>query len=134
MALYKAGSGEVVKSLWVNSDTTSSFAYQAVTLSESVRNFDLIGVKFNDTTSGSISGIVYVETAEFVTYTGNNAKRMYFGGYFTSGSTTANYIRSCEYISNTTIRFNSCLNQTYQSSSALHNDMVIPTEIVGVKF
>lgn len=133
MAIYKASSGKVVKSLWVNSDTTSSFANQAVTLSESMRNFDLIGVRYNNSTSGTVSNIMYVEVDDFVQYIGTNKPRFFFGGYYTYNGSTNGYIRSCRYNSSDyEIFFNTTFMQG--GGSATYNNMVIPTEIVGVKF
>lgn len=64
MAFYRSGGGEnsTETLLWTNPNPTSSFSEQAVQLSQSIEDFDLIKVTFKISTTNAEEGVIIVPT------------------------------------------------------------------------
>ena len=120
-------------SLWTNSASSSTFAAQDVSLSESMANFDFLKIKVAPNTT-STSGQVFTdiiivsELQRTQSATQEGVRDRFILGL---ARVTYDYERSYYYVSNTSIHFNVAV-QSGTSTTA--NGRIIPLEIVGCKF
>lgn len=108
--------------LWTNSDTTSSFSAQDVTLSESIEDFDFILVGYVFSTSNQNYSSMMVPASTLWPGGRSCDLRVNSGSYNRTGARTF-------YASDaTTVHFNAA---SYNTNTA--NGYVIPEHIIGVK-
>lgn len=134
MAFYRANSGggsPTDTTLWTNSAPTSSYSGGDVTLSQSIENFDLIGIEYLNYTGGSTTGRIMIDIASFrkcVSGAANNNVRFTMGTRWSGYSN--NYVRMLYYVSDTQASFTDC---TRVGASGTGNGFCIPQKIVGIK-
>lgn len=128
------GSGEQYTEtvLWTNPDTSATFAAQNVTLSDSLSNYKYIGIRFAYGTSyktGEYISTLLETVADFRKFGYNTSVRRNGTAICISDASNKAYERMCIYISDTSVRFNTC----YQSASNTQaNSNAIPLEILGI--
>ncbi len=123
------GGGQMVETvLWTNSNpSASTFAAQAVTLSEDIDNYDFIAIEYarayNNLTS---KNKVYYKVSDFKTFKSTGT---YMTGALTIAA-AANQARICWYESDTSVRFGS--NFTINGTQTLNGNN-IPLNVYGCK-
>lgn len=132
--LQKPTGGFTETTLWTNSSPTASsgFAAQTITLSQSVDNFDYIGIKYatynTKTTTDSAIATNIRSVADFK----KSAETAYYPsfllGYY--GSSTR-YQRRVKYVSTTQIGFTA---SQVANASGTDNKSNIPLYVYGLKF
>lgn len=123
----KSGGGMSEKVLWTNSNPTASFVGQAVTLSESVKNFDYIRFYYRATTSDNRTFSMLVSVDDFLlTLNDFNTFRLSLDYATSSGR----YDRGIIYVTLTTLNFVGAIQVGANSSN---NSLLIPTQITGCK-
>lgn len=126
----KGGGGEkyTETSLWTNSAPTSSFASQAVTLSESIDNFKYIKIKFRLSTSNSTTSETVYSVGDFKTYTSTTALGI-SGGLVGQPVASQGYVRKAIYSSSTQIQFDTAYRLAVNDANTSY---LIPLEILGL--
>lgn len=118
-------------SLWTNPNTSSNFATQTVTLSQSVDNFKYIGIKYKygTTTSDSdyVMAIYSVNALKQSTEATSNVRDGVTLGIHTATNQT--WARIVYYVSTTSIKFTDCYRLYNQSST---QNGANPLEILGL--
>lgn len=124
------GGGSIIETtLWTNNAPTSSFALQAVTLSDNISNYDYIVIEYRASTANDARFKVYFKSTDLDDYTsGNNCAMM---GLYSSNSYF--YYRIVRYDNDTTITFGSCYRNTAGGTSSSNNGADIPLTIKGIK-
>jgi hypothetical protein len=116
--------------LWTNSNATSAFASQTITVSD-MSSYEYIKLYYKiHRSEGTVKGEAIFPLSIFKTMTEQNVSytpTMAFGGRNSSGST---YVRRIFYVSNTQIKFTTA-QQTGVSGS--DTSWAIPTKITGLK-
>jgi hypothetical protein len=125
--------------LWTNPDkdtgtsSTNFSPQQPITLSQSYKNFTMLGVYWQLMYgNASTSGVNAIRVSDFpVVSTSNQAPRLVFG-YYGGSNYKYNYMRSAYATSNTTLYIGQCIRYT-TSSAGTSNTRVIPIKIIGYK-
>lgn len=130
MALYRCGSGSAMQKTTLYTYTgnlsSDSFAAQDITLSESINNFDYIGIEYAfPSTDTPITVIMSVE--DFKKTSDNANKPSLALGWRTSSSTRG--ARRFSYVGPTTIHADGAYAGTSET-----NTSAIPQHIYGIKF
>ena len=115
-------------SLWTNSNPTTAFSAQAVTLSQSIENFKYVKIRFRNHTANATEGCIIIPVDDFkksATSCADNRVRIAMDSVV-SGAT---YERLVIYTDNTTINFTT----TYRVGATNTSDTPsIPLEILGL--
>ena len=131
-ALKKIGGGtkELTETtLWTNSSPTSNFAYQTVSLSDSMDNYDFLAFYWRISTSNASETHLIIPVSEFKKE--DNTLTLTFKSLIGVQYNAATYARLLAYISET----QSVLGTAYQlGGSATNNSLIIPTKIIGMKY
>lgn len=109
---------EKTKILWTNEDPTSNFASQAITLNESLANYDMYEIAFKSATSVN----EYITSGRIKTGYGGN---IYQG--WTTDSGVSGRTRIFQYTSDTTITFGNGSN----GNNTPANENCIPLYVIG---
>ena len=127
-SLRKKG-GLIETALWTNPSPTAAFNAQAVTLSDSLQNYDYIRVywksrrgqtaeTYADFPKATVIGSVVAIDANCVTISSYDETGQYF------------FIRSVRYASDTSLNISTAYRLNYAASN---NVYVVPTQICGLK-
>ena len=128
-ALRKIGGGGTLKEtvLWTNPSPTSDFAYQTLTLNQSIDDFKKIAVYYRLSTANN-------SRESFVTYTTEEFKKFNIDSTNAVGAigvrSTTSWIRALFYTDSTHVAIGSCYTL---STTSMDNHYTIPTKIVGLK-
>lgn len=131
MALFRCGEGSnqpTETTLWTNSDTSTNFNAQDVTLSSDVTDFDFIKFEFKCITTGSDSYNALFPSDEVATWPSTWTNDAPAGSLCGRGNGT--YVRPIFRVSNTSIHFNDA---TAVGVSGGNNGNIVPVAIIGVK-
>lgn len=111
-------------SLWRNSSPTSTMGETAVTLSDSISNYDYLKIRFRrSTTNDTQIEVIYPKSTVNTCVTGDSIK-MGCNSY-----STYYYYRTCAKQSETSLLFSTCKN----SEGTIATGGLIPLEVIGIK-
>lgn len=123
----KGGGGLKETVLWTNSAPTNTFNSQAITLSDSIDNYDYVRVYWRVSTTNSTLGSILFAPSELLNLEAGTVSA--FGSRTSNGSTTT-YFRFLQRNSSTSLAVSTCLQR---NTSTAANSTVIPTQITGCK-
>lgn len=125
--LEKKGGAMSETVLWSNPSPTSNFAYQTLTLNQSIDDFKEIAVYYRLSTANN-------SRESFVTYTTEEFKKFDMNSTNASGAIGVRaintWVRSLFYTDSTHVIISSCY---ALSITDMDNHYTIPTKIVGLK-
>lgn len=130
MAFIRCGGGKATlkaTTLWTNPSPSSSFSAQAVTLSESMYNFDFIKIYFRYSTSDNSEWSVLYTPGGIVGETVAIGARKY-----NSSSINDMRYRAASGTTNSSISFTNSVQHT-SSSQTTSGAYIIPTYVYGIK-
>lgn len=129
--LEKKGGALKDSTLWTNANPASAFAYQEVTLSDSIDNYDFIAFYYRGSTSNSTESFIIVSVDEFKKSSASTtitAPRFMMAFYITGDG---GYDKPAIYSSPTKVLYGT----SYKTGASTYNNgMIIPTRIVGLKY
>lgn len=122
--------------LWTNSNTSSSFAAQTVSLNSSMLNYDYLKFVFQSTTSSTDDHIVLVPTSNFYGSRMQSITSNAIGLTASSSGTSTNYCN--RWVSNTQSNSSGSTTSVFFGNSirqdgTASNTTCIPKKIIGMK-
>ena len=131
MAFYRSGGGSATETvLWTNPNPTSSFSEQAVQLSQSIEDFDLIKVTFKLSTTNADEGAIIVPT-ETIKKSLNNTTNTYRCSIGVRVSNT-NYVRPL-FINSGVYDQLGISSARIPGNSGTSNTSATPLQVIGIK-
>ena len=132
MALFRCSSGaggggmsETV--LWTNSNPSSAFASQSISLSDDISNYEYIKIEYKRNATDANTVSMMMSVADFLTPQGtSNVKILGIHSVYANG----NFCRMLTYSSGTSLSFG----VAYQCNAAYNqNSASVPIKVIGVK-
>lgn len=125
------GGGSLTETvLWTNPNPSSAFGAQAVTLSDSLSNYDYIGIdNYYDTAYADTSATPLMSVEDFkkcIYSTSTTIPRM---ALTLGGERSSKWFRYVNYVSDTSIQFS--IGRT--TSTTTSGNACIPTRVIGIK-
>ncbi len=128
----KGGGGSMSETvLWTNSNPTTAFAGQAVSLSQSINNFKYLKFTFYNGTSDTVLSESVISVEEFKKMTNdtsyNNFYRFSSPAYY---YTNVGWVRLLFYSGDTSVNFSTVYKV---NNSGTATNLLIPHQIIGLK-
>lgn len=123
------GGGMTRTTLWTNTASTSAFSSQTVTLSDSISNYDYIGVEYRATTASSTRSTEVLFVSNALRYASTSYTNTVFP-CFCAYSSSAHYARYITFSTNTKLSISSA---GKIGAAASDTTKAIPLHIYGYK-